>query len=369
MLLAPMLSIAQTTAAPTQSPAQQPVPPGATAPVNPESAQPTPRQPAGNPANSQPAASPSTTSPSTTQTVPQATPPEQSPQATPTPAGPAVLPEAPTTTVHRPLFSTGPALEEGPMKPGIQLADPMLYGPVNCPSSLLGITNPEAAASAKALEYDTHNCIVSGTLTSDLFMKYTSTWVPYPMTPKQKLELAGHDIIDPFNILSVGGVSAIGIASNSHSVYGPGFDGFAKYFGVNMTQDITGEFVGTFLINTIAHEDPHYHRMPQATIPVRIGHALASVVVAQSDTGRPMPNYENLVGYLVEDKIASLYVPGLQSDARAEAERWSIGLATAPVGNFVTEFFPDVARRLNIRTIFVQRIINQIAHDNGDSGP
>jgi hypothetical protein len=271
--------------------------------------------------------------------------------------------------VHHPLLPAPPVHVDSPAKPGIELADPMLYGSVNCPSSMIGITNPEAAAGASALETNEHGCEHTQSPTVNLFLKFTSTWVSYPMTPQQKLELAARDVYDPFNLLTITGLSAIDTAADSHSPYGPGMKGFGKNTGVTMTQDITGEFFGTFLICSIARQDPHYHRMPQASIPVRIGHALLQVVVAQSDTGRPMPNYENMVGYVVEDKISSLYVPGLHSNARATTARVSIGLATAPIGNFVAEFLPDIAQRVNIRAIFLQRIINQVARDNGDSGP
>jgi len=38
-------------------------------------------------------------------------------------------------------------------------------------------------------------------------------------------------------------------------------------------------------------------------------------------------------------------VPGEQTNLPATAERYAIGVGTAPVNNFVTEFLPDVARR------------------------
>ncbi len=42
-----------------------------------------------------------------------------------------------------------------------------------------------------------------------------------------------------------------------------------------------------------------------------------------------------------------------------------MGWASAPVGNYVTEFFPDVARRINLKVVFLQRIVNRVAIENG----
>ena len=111
---------------------------------------------------------------------------------------------------------------------------------------------------------------------------------------------------------------------------------------------MTGEFFGTFLIPSIVHQDPHYHRMPDATIKRRIAHAIYQVVWTQGDNGNGMPNYADLVGFAIDDEIGNLYVPGQQTEPSASADRYAIGLATAPIDNFITEFLPDVARHIHI---------------------
>ena len=49
----------------------------------------------------------------------------------------------------------------------------------------------------------------------------------------------------------------------------------------------------------------------------------------------------------------------------ASAARWGIGLATAPIDNFVSEFLPDVARHIHVQVVVIQRIINQVAKTEG----
>ncbi len=201
----------------------------------------------------------------------------------------------------------------------------------------------------------------------NLFRPFLSTSGPHPLTVRQKGKLAFRNVVDPFNFLTIAAGSAIGTASNADSVYGPGMEGFAKNAGVSLTQNMTGEFVGTFLVPSLAHQDPHYYRMPQASIPRRIGHAIIQIFVTQSDSGHPMFNYANFFGAIIDDEISNLYVPGRHTNAQATAARVSIGLATAPVGNFITEFVPDVARHVNLKVVFVQRIINRVALEEGGS--
>ncbi|HUN86535.1 MAG TPA: hypothetical protein VMU48_19305 [Terracidiphilus sp.] len=190
-----------------------------------------------------------------------------------------------------------------------------------------------------------------------------------PLTPKEKARLAVRNVLDPFNAVTILGQSAIAVGSDSHSPYGPGMFGFAKNVGVSYTQDMTGEFFGTFLIPSIVHQDPHYHREPHATIPHRIGHAILQVVWTQGDKGRGMINYANLVGFAIDDEISNLYVPGRQTDLSASATRYAAGLAIAPSDNFITEFLPDIARHIHVQIVLVQRIINQVARTEPAGSP
>ena len=181
------------------------------------------------------------------------------------------------------------------------------------------------------------------------------------MTPRQKAWLATRDVIDPFNAITILGNSAIFVGANSHSAYGPGMNGFGKNVGVSYAQDVTGEFFGTFLIPSLVHQDPHYHRLPNASIERRVAHALYQVVWTQGDDGNGMDNYANLVGFATDDEIGNLYVPGQRTNLPASASRYGIGLALAPVDNFITEFLPDLARHIHVRVVLAQHIINQVA--------
>ena len=200
------------------------------------------------------------------------------------------------------------------------------------------------------------------------FQRFLSTSLPHPMSGGQKFKLAVKDVIDPFNLITVVGISAIDVGQNSHSPYGPGMRGFGWNAGVSFSQDMTGEFFGTFLIPAIMRQDPHYHRMPHSSIPMRACHAIIQTFVTQGDNGRPMFNWANLPGFLIEDEISNLYVPGRHTNMQSTTARVTIGLATVPIGNFITEFLPDVAKRVNFHVVFLQRIVNQVSRQEG-GGP
>jgi hypothetical protein len=189
-----------------------------------------------------------------------------------------------------------------------------------------------------------------------------------PLTPREKGWLAIRNVVDPFNIVTILGSSAIAVGSDADSPYGPGMTGFGKYVGVSFTQDITGEFFGTFLISSVAHQDPHYHRMPDASMKRRIAHAIYQIAWTQGDNGKGMINYSNLLGYAIDDEISNLYVPGRETNLPASAARYSTGLATAPIDNFVSEFLPDLARHIHVQIVVIQHVIDQVAKTGGTNG-
>lgn len=181
-----------------------------------------------------------------------------------------------------------------------------------------------------------------------------------PLTSEQKGMLAIRDVLDPFNFVTIAGYSAIAVAVDPDSAYGPGIKGFAKLSGYGLAEDVQGEFFQTFLIPTLVRQDPRYHRMPTASFRRRLWHAIAHTYVSQHDDGTKMPNYATLLTYPISAELSNLYVPGIETDGPSTVKRIAIGIATDPAGAIVAEFLPDVARRIHIRIVFAQQILNQV---------
>ncbi len=72
-----------------------------------------------------------------------------------------------------------------------------------------------------------------------------------------------------------------------------------------------------------------------------------------------MLNVATLGTYVISAELTNLYVPGIQTDAKSTGRRIGVGIATDPAGAIVAEFLPDVARRIHIKIVFVQQILNQ----------
>ncbi len=239
------------------------------------------------------------------------------------------LPEAPTPQQEQ---SAVPAIAPAPIKP--------------CP-----VQDPKLVSE---------KCPVPAVPRSEKLQKFANSAQPLALSPAQKFHLAVRNVKDPFNLAGIAFFSALDIATDAHGVYGPGFKGFSKDFGTTLTEDINGQFWQTFVVASVAHQDPHYHRMPQASIKRRIVHCFDAVVIGRSDDGKAIPNYEEIVGSPITAAINNLYVPYPSTNLTATVDRVLVGASFEPVGNAVTEFLPDLAKRVNVRIVFVQKVMNRL---------
>jgi hypothetical protein len=196
------------------------------------------------------------------------------------------------------------------------------------------------------------------------YAPFLNSTAPAPLTPAQKAVLAVRDFQDPGNLASILYMSALTVGTDAHTAYGPGWKGFGEAAGYRTVRSATAEFVTTFLIPSLTHQDPRYHRMPNASVSRRVLHAVSHTVIAQSDNGNLMPNYGVLAGTPIRAEIANLYVPGVHCNLRGTARRVLNSYATDPVDDLITEFLPDVARHVHIHVLFVQRIIENVSCDH-----
>src|SRR5579859_1895080 len=116
---------------------------------------------------------------------------------------------------------------------------------------------PKPASSSAAGQDTKTGCVYPPCQApTNWYMRFLNGPQVKPLTPKEKAWLAVRNLADPFNAVTILGVAAISVGADSHSAYGPGMAGFGKYVGVSYTEDLTGEFFGTFLIPSVVHQDP-----------------------------------------------------------------------------------------------------------------
>ena len=255
-------------------------------------------------------------------------------------------------------------LPDAPSQVQVQLEDAVVVGKTSLKANGRDQQSCNFLSSIGMIYFDPNKVDEPRPRCSELvypYQRFLSTNIAVPLNWKQKGYLAVHYTSDPAALGTIIGISAINIAADSHTAYGPGLEGFGKLAGVSLLQNATAETFGTFVIPALVHQDPRYYRMPGRPIGKRILYSVTRSYISRSDSGKPIPNYGVFGAYPIVAELSNLYVPGIESDGPSTVKRIATGLALDPVNNLVNEFLPDLARHVHIRIIFAQQILNNIA--------
>jgi Carboxypeptidase regulatory-like domain len=165
-----------------------------------------------------------------------------------------------------------------------------------------------------------------------------------PLTSKQKFKLAARTVVDPFTFLVVAGTAGVEQAQNHFIGYGQGAQGYAKRFGANYADTVSGTFIGGAILPSLLKQDPRYFYKGTGSVRSRFLYALAMAVVCKGDNQRWQPNYSNILGNLASGGISNLYYPAEDRDSAALTfDNAAIGLGANAITNVLQEF---VIRRL-----------------------
>ncbi|WP_165876796.1 carboxypeptidase-like regulatory domain-containing protein [Acidipila rosea] len=178
---------------------------------------------------------------------------------------------------------------------------------------------------------------------------------PASLTAGQKMRLALHAAVDPYQFINTGINAGWDQARNNYPGYGQGAAGYARRYGADYGDVVSGTIVGSGLMPALLHQDPRYFYKGTGSIPSRIGYALLAIVRTKGDNGKWQPNYSGLLGNLASGLIANSYLP--TGDRKA-------------VGNVIGVTFQGFALR-GIGTLeeeFLARWVTTHARDKGTIG-
>lgn len=160
-----------------------------------------------------------------------------------------------------------------------------------------------------------------------------------PLTAHQKFRLATRTIIDPFTFVAVAGTAGIEQWQGHFIGYGQGFDGYAKRFGANYADTITGTFIGGAIFPAILKQDPRYFYKGTGSIRARFSYAIAMAFICKGDNGHWQPNYSGVLGSLAAGGISNLYYPAADRNSLSlTLDNTAIGVASNALGNLFEEF-------------------------------
>jgi len=159
-----------------------------------------------------------------------------------------------------------------------------------------------------------------------------------PLNWKQKFSLAARSAFDPVVYIGVGFGAGIEQATNAYPAYGQGAAGYRKRYAATFADGRVSDFLTNALFPALLRQDPRYYYQGSGSFKSRLMHAVSSVFVARSDSGRTVPNSSYLLGDLCSGALSNLYYPQANRGANLVFGNAAVGLAGRVGMNLFREF-------------------------------
>ncbi|MEO8027260.1 MAG: hypothetical protein ABI823_12345 [Bryobacteraceae bacterium] len=166
-----------------------------------------------------------------------------------------------------------------------------------------------------------------------------------PLTRREKFNIAKSDSFDWPNYFMLAGYAVQSQVASGGFRKNGGMTGFAKFYGRSVSDQIIGSYVTEAILPSLLHEDPRFFRIGTGSVLRRAAYASSRVLIVRTDSGRWRFNFSEILGNSGVIAATSAYYPESQT-ARKGAQRLSMTLGNDMVSNLLTEFWPDIKRRL-----------------------
>jgi len=166
-----------------------------------------------------------------------------------------------------------------------------------------------------------------------------------PISTREKFLIARGDSFDwPNYFLLVGYALQSQIASNGFKHNG-GIESFGEFYARGMADQVIGSYFTEAILPSLLHEDPRFFRLGIGSVWRRAYYAATRVFVTRLDNGGSSFNVSEVVGNMGVVAVTTFYYPNSQSASEA-VERYGMALGNDAISNLLTEFWPDIKRRI-----------------------
>jgi hypothetical protein len=177
-----------------------------------------------------------------------------------------------------------------------------------------------------------------------------------PLTVKQKWALAFRETVDPFNFASAALGAGFSQEGNQTPKYGEGGAAYGERYGAALADLATQNVFSAGVLASLLHQDPRYYRKgPESPFFKRLAYAVSRVVITRNDSGSAVFNASGICGMAMGIAASNLYYPSASVGADVMADRVLTSVTGGVIGNLMSEFWPDVQKKLFQNKLFHHR--------------
>ena len=166
-----------------------------------------------------------------------------------------------------------------------------------------------------------------------------------PISTAGKFAIARSDSFDWPNYFLLAGYALQTQVSEGGFKHSGGLNGFGRYYSRSVADQIIGSYVTEAILPSLLHEDPRFFRLGKGPIWYRAYNATSRIFVTKKDDGSTGIYYSELLGNMGVTAIGDIYYTNSRN-APESLERYGMSLGNDMISNLLTEFWPDIKRKL-----------------------
>jgi hypothetical protein len=182
------------------------------------------------------------------------------------------------------------------------------------------------------------------------------------LTSHQKLMLFVHRTYSPYTF--AGAVFDTAYTHFTHETYGSGAIGFGQRYGATLADGEARSLMQTYVLSSLFHQDPRYHRLGKGNAFYRAAYAASRVFVARTDDGRNAFNWPEMMGSVASSGLSNLYYPDRERGWDHTFSRAIGGVVSDAGTEVIREFTPEMKkwfRRHEPKS--VQKVQDKVDHE------
>lgn len=173
-----------------------------------------------------------------------------------------------------------------------------------------------------------------------------------PLNPTQKFKLFVDQTIAPSTFVSAAAVSTWRLSVDSYPGYGQEWGGFGKRFGAAAANSASTNFLGTFVVPSLLHQDPRYFFTLREGFWRKFSFALTRQVVVRTDDGRKTFNWSRVIAVFGSESIANAYLPPEERTAGKTFERAGLRFGSGVAISLLKEYWPLIFKGLGLSGVY-----------------
>jgi hypothetical protein len=201
-------------------------------------------------------------------------------------------------------------------------------------SSSVNVILPQRELAAEQLKAEEKQRLLG--VLPDFFVSYDPNAAP--LTAAQKFQLGWKTITDPVALIGTGIAAGVQQRRNDYPEFGQGVEGYAKRFGAQYANRVSGVLVERVFMQSVFHQDPRYFYKGTGSVGSRALYAIGTAFVRKGDNGHWQPDYTDVLGGLAAGELSTLYYPSSSRPVRRQVDNVMLGFGGRAANHLLHEF-------------------------------